>query len=32
MAQATVHTKTVQPAAKRRAPWPIEFYRSAIGK
>jgi succinate dehydrogenase / fumarate reductase cytochrome b subunit len=37
MAQAstpskTVQTKTVQPKPKRRAPWPIEFYRSAIGK
>jgi succinate dehydrogenase / fumarate reductase cytochrome b subunit len=25
-------TPTVQPRAKRAAPWPIEFYRSAIGK
>jgi succinate dehydrogenase / fumarate reductase, cytochrome b subunit len=32
MARSAVQTKTVQPKAKRRAPWPIEFYRSAIGK
>jgi succinate dehydrogenase / fumarate reductase cytochrome b subunit len=32
MAQASAQTKTVQPKPKRRAPWPIEFYRSAIGK
>jgi succinate dehydrogenase / fumarate reductase cytochrome b subunit len=32
MARSAVHTKTVQPKAKRRAPWPIEFYRSAVGK
>jgi succinate dehydrogenase / fumarate reductase cytochrome b subunit len=32
MAQASAQTKTVQPKAKRRAPWPIEFYRSAVGK
>jgi succinate dehydrogenase / fumarate reductase cytochrome b subunit len=37
MAQASAHsksvqTKTVQPRPKRRAPWPIEFYRSAVGK
>jgi succinate dehydrogenase / fumarate reductase, cytochrome b subunit len=24
--------RTVHPRAKRRAPWPVEFYRSAIGK
>ena len=32
MARSAVQTKTVQPKAKRRAPWPIEFYRSAVGK
>jgi succinate dehydrogenase / fumarate reductase cytochrome b subunit len=32
MAQSAVQAKTVQPRPKRRAPWPIEFYRSAIGK
>jgi succinate dehydrogenase / fumarate reductase, cytochrome b subunit len=32
MPSKTVQTKTVQPKPKRRAPWPIEFYRSAIGK
>jgi succinate dehydrogenase / fumarate reductase cytochrome b subunit len=32
MAQASAQTKTVQPKPKRRAPWPIEFYRSAVGK
>ena len=25
-------TPAVQPKAKRAAPWPIEFYRSAVGK
>ena len=32
MAQSTVQAKTVQPTPRRRAPWPIEFYRSAVGK
>ncbi len=32
MARSAEQTKTVQPKAKRRAPWPIEFYRSAVGK
>jgi succinate dehydrogenase / fumarate reductase cytochrome b subunit len=32
MAQASAQTKRVQPKPKRRAPWPIEFYRSAVGK
>ena len=28
----TDRTPTVQPRAQRRAPWPVEFYRSAVGK
>ncbi len=29
---ATVVTPDTAPAAARRRPWPIEFYRSAVGK
>ena len=25
-------TEPVHPKPKRKAPWPVEFYRSAVGK